>query len=523
MSYLNRNILRISGLNSGLDTASIVRSMLTNTQNKINKQFRSQTKLEWMQEKYTDINNELRKLKDEFGTVLKQEQNMLSAMNYKKFNARLHNEGDAAYLSVLAGAQAKESTVTVDYIGQLAKASHSESSYRMTGANGQGLQMTDTLEQVHQKLLNGGNSAGFTFTQENGKRYVDMTLEGKELRFSADTTLSNMLSTINASSSTIKISYTQASDTFLVESRTPGLDGTLNYQNNNVFTAFDTTRANIQHGREAVFSVNGQRLTRSSNEFEIDGVSYSLKKTFNENHEADGKSVSFTTTRDIEHSMDVIKKYIDAYNGLVDKLYGTLTEKRSNSYYPLTDEEKENMTEKQIEKWELEAKKGLMRNDNQLQNVLQQMRSSFYMKIPGGVRIMADIGVGGLGSTMLQNEEAKMGKMFINEDKLRAALTENPDEVFNMFTARSESGNLEEMGLVTRLNTIIDNYVKNNENVTQYNNGQAIDKAKTRYNSMLTAMYKEEDRLWKRFTQLEKVMGEMSSQSQWIGNQMLGL
>lgn len=520
LSRLNRNVLRLSGLNSGLDTESIVTAMLTNTQNKVNKQYRTQVKLEWKQEKYQEINNELRKLKDEYNTVLKQEQNMLSEYNYRKYSITMSNDADSAYVSIQAAPYAKESSVTIDYVKQLALAARVESSAPVTGANGSGLKLTDTMREVSNKLILGGGT-GLTFEQENGTNYVKMTLDGKDYKFSEYATLDSVLSSINANSENMKISYTQLTDTFTLESRTSGSASTLSFTDNAFLSALGLQRSNVQAGQQAILSINGIEVTRDSNSFEIDGLTYNLKKTFNEDGASDGKNVMFSVARDLDSTVDLIKKYVDSYNELIDKLYETLTEVPKSSYYPLTEDEKSAMTEKQIEQWEEIAKTGLMRNDNQLQTLVSQMRMSFYTTAQGTTQTLASIGIGGASTTTSQYEDAKKGKMFIDEQALRKALTDNPEEVFAMFTAKSDSGNVDEMGLVTRINTLIDNYVKNNEYNTQYYNDQAITRAKERYSDMLNAMYKEEERLYARFTALEKIMSSYNSTSEWIGNQML--
>ncbi len=99
LGSLNRNVLRLSGLSSGLDTEAIIKTMLTNSKNRVDRQYRNQVKMEWKQQAYKDINNELRKIKDEFSTTLKQDQNLLSERNFRKYTTEYGSSTDSAYFT----------------------------------------------------------------------------------------------------------------------------------------------------------------------------------------------------------------------------------------------------------------------------------------------------------------------------------------------------------------------------------------------------------------------------------------
>jgi flagellar hook-associated protein 2 len=538
LNSVNRNILRISGLNSGLDTDSIVQSMMTNTLNKVNKQFRSQRLLEWKQEKYKEINNELRKYKDEFSTVTKQAQNMLSEYNYKAFSVKFNNENDSAYVGVTASPDAREGTVTIDYVKQLATSAYVTSKDVAT-TDGNGVKLSDNLMTVASKLQR-GNQMVFSKDAATGSSQVSFTLDGQNFTFSAQESLSSVLNQINARTENVRINYTQLTDKFTLESKATGtgIEANVRFTDSHFLNALGIANSadfsEGARGQDAIFSINGTEATRSSNSFEIDGVNYTLKKAFGGEWTVPDptkpdekvwtqtdKDVVLNLSRDLDTTVEAIAKYIEGYNTIVRNLNNLLSETVDRDYYPLTEEEEEELTEKQLEKWDGLAKQGMLRNDSQLRGLLTDMRMSFYNKVGGNSLMLSDIGVGGgtlIGSTAY--EDAKIGIINIDETKLREALTTSPDQVFQLFTNKDASGDIDSMGLVTRVNTLIDRYVKNNEQTTQTYNQTAIDQAQYRYDEMLQDMYDEEDRLWARFTALEETMASLNSQQDWIGSQL---
>lgn len=111
--------------------------------------------------------------------------------------------------------------------------------------------------------------------------------------------------------------------------------------------------------------VNGQPLndiSRSSNTFDVDGMSVSLKGTFTAT-EAD--AVSFTSSSDADKIVDTIKSMVEDYNAMVTEIknaYSTMPQQKSNGNYyePLTEEDKADMSESSIKAYEEKAKQGLL-------------------------------------------------------------------------------------------------------------------------------------------------------------------
>ena len=114
-------------------------------------------------------------------------------------------------------------------------------------------------------------------------------------------------------------------------------------------------------GTDAVltYAYNGiaeETITSSSNTFDIDGLSVTVNGTFS----SENSPVTFKSSANIEKASGAVEKFIEKYNALVETVNGAVRTKPSNGYKPLTEEQKDEMSEKSIENWEKKAKEGLL-------------------------------------------------------------------------------------------------------------------------------------------------------------------
>ena len=123
---LNRQILRLSGLSSGLDTEGIVSGLLEGDQLKVDKQTQAKTRLEWKRDAYRDINTKLRTFRETYMSALDPENNVLSASAYKTYKVTMLDTTKS--VSVSADSSATAGTLTIDSITQLAAAAAVQSS-----------------------------------------------------------------------------------------------------------------------------------------------------------------------------------------------------------------------------------------------------------------------------------------------------------------------------------------------------------------------------------------------------------
>jgi len=116
---------------------------------------------------------------------------------------------------------------------------------------------------------------------------------------------------------------------------------------------------------------------------------------------------------------------------MLAKINSVLTEERYRDYLPLTDDQKKAMSEDDIKLWEQKAKSGLLRSDSILENIVTNLRRALYDKVEGCSLSLYQIGI-------TTGSYQDKGKLVIDEEKLRAALTDNYDAVVQLFTQGSQ-------------------------------------------------------------------------------------
>ena len=188
---------------------------------------------------------------------------------------------------------------------------------------------------------------------------------------------------------------------------------------------------NYTAGTDAVVSVNvngrNMDLTRSSNTFDLDGMSVTLKGTFNEDEEiAEGRgaasdsAVSFTTKADADTIVSGIQSFVDGFNALVKQIHDAyttqpLTDSSGNKYDPLTDDDKSDMSESAVKSYEEKAKTGLLFNDSDLSNAYRNLVSAISTGTNG--QLLRAVGI-----ETEYDSSSHVTTLSIDEDTLRAAL-----------------------------------------------------------------------------------------------------
>lgn len=289
-------------------------------------------------------------------------------------------------------------------------------------------------------------------------------------------------------------------------------------------------------GQDAIFNVtvNGKEmeLTRSSNNVELDGYNVTLKEAFGydkDGNEVETEAITFKTNTDSDKIVDTIKSFVKDYNEMVIAIRNAYTTERikntqGNEYQPLTDDDKEDMSESAIKAYEEKAKTGLLYADPDLANL--------YAKLTSAVQ-----GTGGMGSVFRSiglnvSYNEGLTTLDLDEDKLRSALESDPDKVKNAFVQTTSSGatanglmqgirsTLEQYGktsignpgiLVKKAGTTLSSYsLNNNELNDQINNMQKeIEKWQERMSDRV-------DYYTNQFTHLEMLISQMNSQSSML-------
>jgi flagellar capping protein FliD len=215
-----------------------------------------------------------------------------------------------------------------------------------------------------------------------------------------------------------------------------------------------------------------------------------------------------------------------------EKLRNAIIKEKANEdaeYPPLSDEQKAEMTTEEIEKWEIEAKKGILRNDSTLNNILTQMRSILYEGVGDSNISLYSIGI---TTVSYLTDPSKNGHLEItadNEEKLRNAIINNPDGVRELFTKA-------ETGYAAKLDKAIDRAINTSSDpkkrgtlislagtsTLSANNSSSLDDKISGYDDRIatlkTQLENEYERYWKQFSALETAIANMNSQSSWLSS-----
>ncbi|MCA1031448.1 flagellar filament capping protein FliD [Bacillus timonensis] len=273
-------------------------------------------------------------------------------------------------------------------------------------------------------------------------------------------------------------------------------------------------------GENAVFTVNGLTTERSTNSFEMSGVTFTLKKTF----AATDPAVSVSVGNDTNKVFDKIKAFVEKYNETIGKIQEKISEDRYRTYQPLTDDERESLSDKEVEMWEEKAKSGLLRRDSMLSSGLSSMRLDFNNQVSDATidpkyNQLATIGIK-TSSNYLEG-----GKLIIDEAKLKAAIQDNPEAVEKLFTNSGTTDS--QKGLAVRLydtvNEIMDKVKQRAGNsfstTQQYLIGRNLTSIDKRIDSFEDKLVRVEDRYWRQFTAMEKAIQKSNEQAMYLMQQ----
>ena len=402
-----------------------------------------------------------------------------------------------------------------------------------------------------------------------GRDLYALTINGVEVgRYTRDTALETVINGINSSDAGVNVSYSQLTNQFVFTAKETGEGGRIQIDGGlaeALFGAVDPTanQAGYTAGTDAVFrtTVNGasMTLTRSTNTFDVDGMSVTLSGTFNSAwsgstpitsqdvanqvaagtdagyFDPNGEAVSFTSATDADTIVDAVKQMVTDYNAIMEevkKAYTDMPLRKTNGdrYEPLTDEDRADMSEGAIKEYEEQAKTGILFMDSDISSLYNALRGAITPSGSDG-SFLRSIGISTSYSDGLTT-------LTLDEDALRQALATNPDQVRDAFT-KSEEGGASTDGLMASIQKVTDRYAA----TTGATKGILIEKAGSQYsptsalnNTMLSKIQDVDDEIerWQgklsdqvdfytnKFTQLEMLINQMNSQSSALAGLMGG-
>jgi flagellar hook-associated protein 2 len=280
----------------------------------------------------------------------------------------------------------------------------------------------------------------------------------------------------------------------------------------------------VTAGQDAILTIsfdgnasNATTITRSENKFTLDEVNFELLKadstgsTVNEDN-----PITFTQKSEVDDLYKKLSSFIDDYNAIIKLISGKThesTKTNGTTYEPLTDDQKSQMSESEITKWETNAKKGILRSDSLLTSLNDNLRDAMANAVSAVKSSLVAIGID-------EGDYDEYGKLNISESTLKDALTNNPDTVKALFTD-SEDGIAKRLSdiLKANINTSIGNdgllIQKAGISSRNYDNStlaEEIDNYTTKIKELKEQLADEQDRYYNKFTALETYMNTMNAQ-----------
>lgn len=284
-------------------------------------------------------------------------------------------------------------------------------------------------------------------------------------------------------------------------------DYVMNHQDE--FKGSGATKIN---GQDAIIELNGAEYTNNNNTFEINGLTFTaLSATGDE-------EITVTTEQDTDGIYDMIKNFLKEYNELVNEMDKLYNADSSKGYEPLTDDEKESMSEKDIEKWEQKIKDSILRRDDNLSTVNSALQGimSAGIEVNGKTMYLFDFGIENLGYFEAADNERHAyhiagdpddASTMNAADKLKTMISNDPDTVVSFFTQLSR--NL--YSKMTDLSKSVDGYRSYGSFYDDKKMKSDYDDYTSKIKELEAKLTEYEDKWYAKFSKMETALAKMQS------------
>lgn len=560
---------------SGLDIESLVKMGMMNKQNQYDKMYQNEMKQEWLKEAYVEVYDSMKTFKANM-TDFKMQSNM-SAMKATTTNEDVVSvtaNGAAAAMShkVSVSQVASNAYIMTGMDGSspaeitFANSSNPGKNYLMdvmykevhTTDNGDGTYSYTVKDKDGNEKTVAGSDAAITLTLKdssaaNAKEYA-VTLTYDDI-IQDKKTLSDLASAINKSEANIQAGFDTANSSFSMYNKTSGEKNIINITAgnsdtatllNNLYLASYNAQDNTLGSKLSFTNGHAVEAAKGTNaQATIDGKTYDLETnkitvagvTYNFNNVSEvGKTTTVNVSQDTDKIVDNVKKFVDMYNTLLDSLNDKLSEEKYSDYKPLTKEQEKDMSEDQIKKWNEKAKSGLLYHNNEVRSLVSDMREAIYTPVDAVDSKYNSLSAIGITTTTTK------GHVTLDEDKLRKALTEDPDCVYQLFASDQDSSYIAGSTNTNKLssyekkedykNTGIANRLYNamTENMSIFEDyagtskatddqsylGKLITNMQTKMTSFQTLMKSYENKLYDKYDAMEVALSKLGAQLSYI-------
>ena len=576
---------------SGLDIESLVKMGMMNKQNQYDKMYQTQLKQTWVKEAYNTVYTDVKAFKESMSTF-KMQSNM-SAMQATSSN------NDVVSVTANGAAAAMNHKITVEQVASNAylMTANGQKIDRANNSAANSAYLKDVLfsgdatkttvdGQTSYLVKNGTTGKNDTFkgsdvaisievqdsdeVDSDGKPVTHKVEFTYDQIFGDNKTLNDLATAFSNSGANVQGGYDNVNDSFSLYNKTSGsankiglkanneasakllnklhlasYDGQTNTLGNEIgFTKDTLTEAAV--GTNAKATIDGKTYESDTNKLNVANVIYNFNGVSAKNADGTYQASTISVSQDTDKIVDNVKKFVETYNTLIDSLNTKYREEKNTDYKPLTKKQESEMTESQINKWNEKAKSGLLYHDNNIYSIISDMREALYTEVDAVDTVLTDArgnkysynSMSSIGITSSTNQ----GHITLDEEKLKKALTEDPDCVYQLFASDQDSTYISgstnknqsdtytsksdylNTGIANRLYNSMTTNIRNLESYAGTSKetddesylGKLITNMNTKMTSFQTLMKSYESKLYKKYDAMEVALSKLGAQLSYI-------
>ena len=576
---------------SGLDIESLVKMGMMNKQNQYDKMYQTQLKQTWVKEAYNTVYTDVKAFKESMSTF-KMQSNM-SAMQATSSN------NDVVSVTANGAAAAMNHKITVEQVASNAylMTANGQKIDRANTSAANSAYLKDVLFEAGYTKSTGAdgqtsyavrNSAGKAETHKGSEVAISIEVQDSDEKdsngnyvthkveftydqiFTDNKTLNDLATAFSNSGANVQGGYDNVNDSFSLYNKTSGsankivlkannkasaellnklhlasYDGQTNTLGNEIsFTKDTLTEAAV--GTNAKATIDGKTYESDTNKLNVANVIYNFNGVSAKNADGTYQASTISVSQDTDKIVDNVKKFVETYNTLIDSLNTKYREEKNTDYKPLTKKQESEMTESQINKWNEKAKSGLLYHDNNIYSIISDMREALYTEVDAVDTVLTDArgnkysynSMSSIGITSSTNQ----GHITLDEEKLKKALTEDPDCVYQLFASDQDSTYISgstnknqsdtytsksdylNTGIANRLYNSMTTNIRNLESYAGTSKetddesylGKLITNMNTKMTSFQTLMKSYESKLYKKYDAMEVALSKLGAQLSYI-------
>lgn len=576
---------------SGLDIESLVKMGMMNKQNQYDKMYQTQLKQTWVKEAYNTVYTDVKAFKESMSTF-KMQSNM-SAMQATSSN------NDVVSVTANGAAAAMNHKITVEQVASNAylMTANGQKIDRANNSAANSAYLKDVLfsgdatkttvdGQTSYLVKNDTTGKNDTFkgsdvaisievqdgdeVDSDGKPVTHKVEFTYDQIFGDNKTLNDLATAFSNSGANVQGGYDTVNDSFSLYNKTSGSANKIGLKANNKASAdllnklhlasydgqnntlgsaitFETDKMNVAAtGTNAKATIDGKTYESDTNKLNVANVIYNFNGVSAKNADGTYQASTISVSQDTDKIVDNVKKFVETYNTLIDSLNTKYREEKNTDYKPLTKKQESEMTESQINKWNEKAKSGLLYHDNNIYSIISDMREALYTEVDAVDTVLTDArgnkysynSMSSIGITSSTNQ----GHITLDEEKLKKALTEDPDCVYQLFASDQDSTYISgstnknqsdtytsksdylNTGIANRLYNSMTTNIRNLESYAGTSKetddesylGKLITNMNTKMTSFQTLMKSYESKLYKKYDAMEVALSKLGAQLSYI-------